>query len=183
MPNKNIKSDGELIRCYLDGDTECIKLLIEKWHNTFCKKALWIAKDADLAKDIAQDTWQVVICKMAELKNPDKFEFWALRIVYNKSIDALNKKNKERLNLINYQYESIIEDNPNENIELQTALLVAIKELPYHQQVVLKLFYLEMLSLHQIAKALDIPVGTIKSRLFYSREKLKLILKNRNYEN
>lgn len=183
MKQSSAKSDGDLIRNYLSGNSRALKYLIEKWHVTFCNRAFWIVKDADLAKDIAQDSWQVVIHKLSRLENPDKFGAWALRIVFNKSIDALNKINKERMNLMNYQHEQVIEDCPNENIELQAALSGAIKKLPYNQQVVLKFFYLEMLSLHQIAKTLNISVGTVKSRLFYSREKLKLLLKNRNYEN
>lgn len=180
MKQNSTKTDGDLISSYLAGNDSALKKLIEKWHIQFCEKALWIVKDADLAKDIAQDTWQVVINKMSYLNDADKFGSWALRIVCNKSIDALNAKNREQLNLIEYNYEQ--EGQPvdyKEYTDLKKQLALAIKGLPKNQKVVLNLFYLESYSLNQIAELLNISVGTAKSRLFYAREKLKTILKNK----
>ena len=62
-------------------------------------------------------------------------------------------------------------------------LLKAIQSLSINQQMVIRLFYVEEYSLKDISDTLKISVGTVKSRLFHAREKLKLILKNRNYEN
>lgn len=184
MPNNNTISDGELIRCYLQGDKDCIKILIEKWHITFCKKAFWVLKDSDLAKDVAQETWKLVLANIESLKNPDKFGNWALKIVSNKSIDVLNKKNRERIYLDSYSKEHQVYDDDNQDdTSNNTQLLRAIKDLPIKQQIVLKLFYLETHSLKEIASLLEISIGTAKSRLFHAREKLKTILNNRNYEN
>ena len=61
-------------------------------------------------------------------------------------------------------------------------LLKAIKKLPEQQQIVIRLFYVEDYTLKEISEILNISIGTAKSRLFHAREKLKLILKNRNYE-
>jgi RNA polymerase sigma factor (sigma-70 family) len=55
----------------------------------------------------------------------------------------------------------------------------AILSLPANQQVVLRLFYTEGYSLNEISDILEIAVGTVKSRLFHGREKLKTILKNK----
>ena len=180
MKQNRTNTDGDLIRSYLDGNDKALKLLIEKWHLQFCKKALWIVKDADLAKDIAQDTWQVIIHKIPKLKEPDKFGSWGLRIVCNKSIDVLNKKNRERLHLTEYQYEQQEEGvDYNAHLDLKKQLGLVVKRLPTNQQVVLNLFYLESYSLKQIAELLNISTGTAKSRLFYAREKLKAIVKNK----
>ena len=54
--------------------------------------------------------------------------------------------------------------------------------LPEGQQIVLKLFYTEEYSLIEICEILGLSLGTVKSRLFYAREKLKTIIKNRNYD-
>ncbi|WP_223033516.1 RNA polymerase sigma factor [Hanstruepera marina] len=118
------------------------------------------------------------------MKHPDTFQFWASRIVYNKSIDVLNKANKERLELKNFKYSNSIADTDNtENEKLNAQLLKAIKTLPVNHQQVLHLFYLEQYSIVDVAKRLNISKGTAKSRLFYAREKLKLILKSEHYEN
>lgn len=174
------EGDEDLIKSYLAGNNNAFKKLIEKWHIQFCKKALWIVNDADLAKDIAQDTWQVIIDKLFQLKEPSKFGSWALRIVCNKSINALNRKNKEQIDLVSYQYSQHLERPLNDDISgLKKQLRVAIKDLPNNQRQVLILFYLESYSLKQISEMLEISMGTAKSRLFYAREKLKTILKNK----
>ena len=56
----------------------------------------------------------------------------------------------------------------------------AIKNLPQNQQIILRLFYLEECSINEISSILKISKGTVKSRLFYAREKLKSIFKIQN---
>ncbi|WP_055443170.1 RNA polymerase sigma factor [Lacinutrix himadriensis] len=177
------RSDAKLVLAFQSGDKKALATLVKRWHLTFCKKAFWLVKDADVAKDIAQDSWQTIIAKIDTLKDTSSFGSWALRIVYSTSLDVLRTKNSERFKQEEYvkNQEVIVEDN-NENTTLKRKLLLAIQDLPEQQQQVIKLFYLEEYSLKEISKTLDISLGTAKSRLFYAREKLKTILKNRNYE-
>ncbi|MBT8273226.1 MAG: sigma-70 family RNA polymerase sigma factor, partial [Bacteroidia bacterium] len=119
-----------------------------------------------------------------DIKDPDKFGSWALRIVFTKSMDVLrlNSKNRKRKE----QYSNEQERLKGEEVDiepLKTKLLDAIKALPAHQQMVIKLFYVEDYNLKEIAELLTINVGTVKSRLFHARETLKQTLKQYNYEN
>ena len=81
---------------FQSGDKNALNQLVKRWHKTFCEKAFWLVKDADVAKDIAQDAWSVIINKIDSLKKPESFGSWALRIVYTKSLDWIkaNKKLK-----------------------------------------------------------------------------------------
>ncbi len=63
--------------------------------------------------------------------------------------------------------ENFDEQNKLEKIHLE------IQYLPPSQQVILKMFYVENLTLQEISKVLDLSIGTVKSRLFHAREKLK----------
>ncbi|WP_203459080.1 RNA polymerase sigma factor [Lacinutrix sp. WUR7] len=177
------RSDAKLVVAFQSGDKKALATLVKKWHLMFCEKAFWLVKDADLSKDIAQDTWKTIIAKIEDLKDTSSFGSWALRIVYSKSLDVLRTKNSERFKQEEYvkNQEVIVEDN-NENTTLKRKLLLAIQDLPEQQQQVIKLFYVEEYSLKEISKTLNISIGTAKSRLFYARERLKTILKNRNYE-
>jgi len=56
---------------------------------------------------------------------------------------------------------------------------VGIQQLPMSQRIVLSMFYMENLSLAEISSVLDVSKGTVKSRLFYAREKLKTIINNK----
>lgn len=186
MDNQQQKGiDAKLIEDYLLGDKKALALLVKRWHLEFCRKALWLVKDPDLAKDIAQDTWQAVIDKLNTLKDTTSFKSWAMRIVYTKSLDELRRISRERINKEEAKQELKTEtvEPFQENIVLKIALKKAIKRLPLNQQYVLKLFYVEAYSLNEIANILNISVGTTKSRLFHAREKLKEQLKNRTYEN
>ena len=176
--------DIALVEAYQAGDQKAIAALVKRWHVVFCKKAFFLVKDADISKDIAQDCWQTIMAKLDTLEKPSSFKSWALRIVYNKSLDVLRQQSKNHLKQTKIDNLQVAEvDDYKENTALKAALLKAIKQLPEQQQIVVRLFYTEDYSLKEMSELLKISVGTSKSRLFHAREKLKLILKDNNYEN
>jgi RNA polymerase sigma factor (sigma-70 family) len=178
MNKSNKIIDGRLVLQYQSGNANALTELVQRWHKQFCNKAYWIVKDADVAKDVAQDSWRTIITKISNLKDPNSFGGWASRIVYTKAIDSIKFNIKERENLKDYQNEIDLVDTKSENNEeLKLALLKAIKSLPERQKMVIQLFYVEEYSLKEIGGILNISVGTAKSRLFHAREKLKIILK------
>ncbi len=177
--------DGLLVLQCQNGDKKAFSLLVKRWHNKLCKQAFFYTKDIDISKDLAQDSWNVIIKRIEDLKEPNSFGSWALTIVNRKAIDWLrqHKKNEEKLyayyenSHINYDTEinnNHIEDG-NNNITDDTAKIVLniIKKLPKNQQIILTLFYVEEYSILEISNILTISKGTVKSRLFYAREKLK----------
>lgn len=166
------------MEAYQSGDSKALVTLVKRWHLVFCEKAFWIVKDSDLSKDIAQDSWQTIINKINTLRDPHSFGSWAIRIVCNKSFDALSKNNNEFRKHIELQYEqSTFEDMHDERTHLKKQLLKAILNLSEQHQIVIRLFYMEAYSLKEISKTLNISVGTTKSRLFHAREKLKQEIK------
>ncbi len=176
-------SNAELVTEYQSGNREVLPVLVRRWHKVFCIKAYYLVKDADVAKDIAQDSWTVIMDKLFTLKDPRTFPSWALRIVYGKSIDWLRKQNKKRENQAKYRSEQVYEETVIDNKELKHKLRKAIQDLPKEQQEVLHLFYTQNYKLREIADLLHVSIGTAKSRLFHARERLKQLLKHKNYEN
>ena len=184
MNKKNKKIDGLLVSKFQSGDKNAMKYLVKRWHQKFCKKAYWITKNADASKDIAQESWSTILTQLNNLKDPESFGFWASRIVYSKSIDSLNKMNKEKNELKQFSYNQsnvdVVEDESRDQLKGQ--ILKKIKTLSENQQMIINLFYVEGYTIKQISNTLEISLGTVKSRLFHAREKLKQILKHRNYE-
>ncbi|WP_408035995.1 RNA polymerase sigma factor [Tenacibaculum aestuarii] len=177
-------SDATLILAYQSGDSKALNTLVKKWHLQFCKFAFWMVKDADAAKDIAQESWKVIFNKLTDLKEPEKFKSWAISIVNRKSIDYLRANQRKALQLRNYQQEEVqhnVEEGDDASL-YRKKLRKAILELPENQRIIIQLFYLQNYSLKEIGELLGISVGTVKSRLFHAREKLKLSIKNRNHE-
>jgi RNA polymerase sigma-70 factor (ECF subfamily) len=139
-----------------------------------------MVKDKDASKDIAQDSWTVIINKIDSLKDRRQFKFWAYRIIINKSTDWLRIQTKNRLNKGDYSaYISVNDETVTGISQLKKNLLKAIQTLPDGQKAVIKLFYLESYSIKQISELLKISAGTTKSRLFHAREKLKQTLKQK----
>ena len=169
-------SDAEFVIQYQSGDKKALITLVTRWHKKFCKHAYWYTKDVELSKDIVQESWTVIIDKMKTLRQADKFGSWGLSIVTRKAIDSLREQNKfQRLD--SYTESNLVEEERVGTSNLHKLLLKEIKGLPNEQQIVLKLFYVEGYKIHQIAATLNIATGTVKSRLFTAREKLKTILK------
>ncbi|MGM5470372.1 RNA polymerase sigma factor [Flavobacteriaceae bacterium LMO-SS05] len=184
MGKLDSNADALLVTQYRSGDVMALQKLVKRWHKRFCEKAFWITKDADASKDIAQDSWNSIISKIDSLKDPGSFQSWALRIVFTKAMDWLRLNQKHRNELMSYHKNlETVEEAPSDNEALKKALLVAIKSLSIEQQVVIQLFYVEDYTLNEMSGLLETSVGTVKSRLFHAREKLKEHLKHRHYEN
>jgi RNA polymerase sigma-70 factor (ECF subfamily) len=185
MTNSNKIFDSWLVIQYQSGNEKGMTLLVKRWHMRFCKHAYYYTKDLDSAKDVAQDSWGVIMKRIGSLKDTNKFGSWAMAIITRKSIDWLRKRKRETTqkelyhdNATIISTNDIVEDSENALILMRQF----IAQLPKEQQLVLILFYMEEFTINEISGILQVPSGTIKSRLFKAREKLKQSLKNRNYE-
>jgi RNA polymerase sigma-70 factor (ECF subfamily) len=183
MKTRQNPTDRFLILQYREGNTSVLSVLVKRYHKIFCEKAYWITKDKEIAKDIAQESWITIINKLQFLENADSFRSWAFRIVYTKAIDAVKLRSREDKKLsTGGVVESGMLSSEDRNNLIQVALLKAIRRLPKEKQDIIRLFYAEEYSINEISAFLKIPAGTVKSRLFKAREKLKLILKKVNHE-
>jgi RNA polymerase sigma-70 factor (ECF subfamily) len=169
--------DGLLVLKYRSGNDKALSLLVKRHHSRLCKHANWYIHDIQASKDIAQDCWGIIINKITFLKNPNSFGAWAMKIVTRRSLDYLKKKKINRENQADYHRYSMYDENEQGSESELEELHKAIRFLPANQKIVLRLFYLEGYSIQEISYILEISTGTVKSRLYHSREKLKTILK------
>jgi len=177
MNKKQNPTDRFLILKYKAGDRSVLPELVKRYHKAFCQKAYWITKDKEIAKDVAQESWIVIIDKLHTLQNVNSFKSWAYRIVYTKAIDGIKNKHKEDKNLKHTGSLGSDEENDKDERDLiLNSLSKAITKLTKQKQDIIRLFYAEEYSIAEISKFLNIPIGTVKSRLFKAREKLKSII-------
>jgi RNA polymerase sigma factor (sigma-70 family) len=170
--------DGLLVLRFRTGDKKALGILVRKYHGKLCRHACWYTGSKESAKDVVQDSWQKIILKIGQLEDPDKFGSWAMTIVRRKALDYTAGLRTGRSDQLRLQPENSAEAAGEEDLQADRIafLKTAIRRLPGEQQEVLRLFYTENQSLIEIGLILEIPVGTVKSRLYHAREKLKSLI-------
>ncbi|MCB1645779.1 MAG: sigma-70 family RNA polymerase sigma factor [Pseudomonadales bacterium] len=153
-----------VIRCRA-GEAKAFELLVARWQPRLLRVALVICRDRQLAEDLVQDSWITAVRKLGTLRDPASFGFWLIRIVNNRCMDALKSRNTEP------QAPPAAEPAhmPGE-VENGEAITEVLKLLDTRHRAVLALHYLQDLEVNEIAMVLDIPPGTVKSRLHHARE-------------
>lgn len=131
--------------------------------------------DSYVAEDIAQETFLAAIGQLSRGKRPDNLWAWLLCILSNKHCDWLREKyNKPRISFEDYPFEIAAEKSPDDDTEEK--LEAVRRELGYLAQIhreVLVRFYIHGHALEKIAQDLQIPVGTVKSRLSIGRQHIR----------
>tara|TARA_B100000674_G_C37812782_1_gene901898 strand:+ start:167 stop:613 length:447 start_codon:yes stop_codon:yes gene_type:complete len=131
------------------------------------------------ANDIFQQAFYLIYKNLNQVKNPEALSGWVKRIFVNTALEVI-KKNARFSNIDNI--ESLVDSNENLNFAIQNIrieeLAGLIQQLPEGTRMVFNLYVIEGYSHKEIAKDLDISVGTSKSQLFDARKKLKEALIN-----
>ncbi len=135
------------------------------------------------AEDIVQETFMVAFNKFHQLKDPSRCKPWLLRILRNNFLKNCQKnKNQQRLSETDYIefLKTHIKQMGTEEILVEKSginiLKTAIAKLPVKHREILTLYYMDDMLYKDIAKTLDIPMGTVMSRLTRAREGLKIRL-------
>lgn len=153
-----------------DGDRKSLTILVTRWHKKLVAYCYKQTNDLEVSKDLVQESWQAIIKGIGKLKDPAKFRVWAFRIVHNKVVSWIREMQKERMlkqDAIN-ETEISIEEEPDFG-----SIRRAVNRLPENQKNLLTLFYHHNYSVHEIGEILNLSNGTVKSRLFYARQKVK----------
>lgn len=135
----------------------------------------------EAAQDIVQDGWIEILRGLPGLREPSAFLPWALRIVTRRAAaevrGQIDRRRLSRELAAESEPEAPAPDSGDE-----AALARAIASLPRDQAATLALFYLEDMRVAEVAIALDVPPGTVKTRLMHARQKLRAILEGEEHE-
>jgi RNA polymerase sigma factor (sigma-70 family) len=163
-----------------DGDSNALDELVDRWQARFFRHACRLTASPDSARDAVQEAWIAIVRGLRKLDDPARFGPWAYRILSNKCVDWVRKQSRNRKldqNLVEQQRpeDAMVEQEPELNEARQT-VVDALRGLSPAQQGLLALFYQDGFGVTEIAEILEVPVGTVKSRLFHSRNALKKAL-------
>ena len=160
-----------------DGDRQAFAALVDYFHPRLLRHARHLTRDVEAAADVVQEAWLVVARSLRRLDDPACFGTWVYRIVGNKSHDWLRRRVRGRETTQSLQADPPVEDYARGEHDGEIARVrAALTQLSRDQRAVLSMYYLDDMSVREIADALSLPLGTVKSRLFYGRNRLKQVL-------
>ena len=154
------------------GNQQAFNLICRHYYKSLLCYAFKVCNDKEIARDAVQDAWLKLSRNIQKLEDPRAFRSWLYRLVRWCAIDLMRESNRYKSNeetLNNEQYFDAGEENNDESESIN----LAINRLPSIEKQMIHLFYLEELKISEIALVLDIPTGTVKSRLKRARELLR----------
>ncbi len=165
-----------VLRCQ-EGDAEAFELLVGRWQRRLWRHAWRLTGDENAAWDALQESW-IGICRgIGRLADAAAFPAWAYQIVSNKCRDSARRQRRRREATETYSQWMRREEQEAAIAEEQhSSLKEAMEQLSGPDRAVLSLRYEEDFDTAEIACILDVPEGTVKSRLFYARGRLRKYL-------
>ena len=154
------------------GEELAFRMLFQRWNPKLLGYAFKLSGDPQAARDIAQETWVAVVKGLKRLEDPALFRAWFFRIANNKAADDIRSKQKHR------KSEDAVKEMTEINAQEKSSdegptIKRLIEAMPREKRSLLILFYVEGLTVPELAEVFEIPTGTIKSRLHSAREDLK----------
>ena len=185
--------DHDLVQRVQAGDSTAFRALFDKYHRRAFAVAVGVVKNEDDALDVVQEAFVKVHKNIHKFEGSSSFYTWLYRIVMNASIDHVRRtsrrKNQDFDERTLHEESDVAGDgalvptltdaNPGKAIlrrELGNAIQAALQELPEHHRAAIVLREIEGMSYEEMAEALEVPKGTVMSRLFHARKKMQTAL-------
>lgn len=164
-------ADELLVLAAQGGERAAFEALARRWQARLWRHARRVTGRDDRASDVAQDAWLVIATDLGRLVLPSRFGSWALSIVTRRALDRLRRDGAE-------PQQQVVEPHAaggaaDDADEAHERMRRALDRLPAEQRALLALHHVEGLALGELAVALDVPEGTLKSRLHTARQALR----------
>lgn len=159
-----------------------VERLIEQYGQEVYKIAYFYMKETQLAEDVFQEVFYKVIKNYHKFNHQSSEKTWLIRITINTCKDMLRTSWIKRVTTF-----GVLQDSENEyekpydieKKETNKELYELIQQLPQKYKEIVLLFYYKDLTYEEISEILQIPEGTVRSRLSRAREKLKKMMNER----
>ena len=193
-PSGIATDDAMLVERWRGGDSAAMERLILKYQNRIYNVILKICANPDDAAELTQDTFVKIIQRIDKFEGKSSFYTWAFRIAVNLTLNYCQRNTRIALHSLeaedydsqteaNQALKDFLSDNKSpdpamaaQNKELCDIVIKSLMKLDDAQRAVIVLRDIEGMNYAQIAKVLDIELGTVRSRLSRGRSRLREIL-------
>jgi RNA polymerase sigma factor (sigma-70 family) len=160
------------------GDRRCLAELVTRWHEPVRRYVGRMLNDPDRVDDVGQQVWARALRALPGLKQPERFAPWLFTIARRSVMDRLAEKyGPDEV----YASGDVAVDDHVAAVLDRAQVVDGLDQLPAREREVLILFYLQDFSLQECAEVLQIPAGTVKSRLFKARRLVRDHLISKGY--
>ena len=173
--------DFELIELVRNGSTHYFAVLVERHQNRVFQFVFTLLRNRQDAEDVAQEALMGAFRKLNTFEGRSSFFTWLRRLAYNACIDHLRRQKSRKSELATdelSQFGGAQRENPVVQLEEREtiqAVRMAIDQLPDEQRSIVCMRDIEGMDYSEIASVLEIPIGTVRSRLHRARMELKAI--------
>lgn len=171
-------------------DIQCFTYIVDQYGAQLYSLIASIVHNREDAEELTQDVFVKIYEKLGSFRKESNFSTWAYRIAYNTAISHTRKKPHEYLSIDEGLWETISEEELSQSLETQNRreeqlelLDKALTLLSENERGIIHLFYKEGKSVEEIARITDTSVSNIKVKLFRSRKKLLLQMKQLEKQN
>ncbi len=164
--------ERRLLRRIRGGDREAAGQLVDAYYEALYRWLLHLCRDREWAADLTQETFVQVWEGLEGFRGDATVKTWIHRIAYHTYLRAERGSRPAMVPL----HDALNERTPTEAALTGHAVEAALAELPEKQRQVVALHYLQGLRVAEVAEVLDIPAGTVLSRLHNARIRLRQLL-------
>jgi RNA polymerase sigma-70 factor (ECF subfamily) len=179
------RSDDAVIVAIANGDKLAMKVLFARHNVRVYRFALRLTRDEALAEDVVSEVFLHAWRGAKNFQAKSKVSTWLLAIAHNKAKDAVQRRRHEFLSDEDAAAVEDTADNPETTwgkIELGQLLRTCLGKLPAAQREVLDLVYYHHKSVEEVAEIVGAQASTVKTRMFYARNRLAQMLKEAGVE-
>ena len=172
-----VRKAGRILEEYLlaaarAGEARAFDALAARWQKKLLAHAWRLLGDSELAREAVQDGWVEIVRGLGRLQDDRAFPAWAYRIVSRRCARLIGAAVRGRELAASLQAEVPQEGSGEGGLDHER-LRAAVRSLPKDQRAAIALFHVEDMSIAETAVALDVPAGTVKTRLMHARRKLR----------
>lgn len=183
-PRETMAIDGCLIALAADGDRAAREAIYETLVDRVHRVVVRIVGSEE-AEDVTQDAFLQVFSKLATFRREADFVTWVHRVVINVALQSLRRRRRQPQTVpfggLSQDVAASRDDHQRLSSERES-FMVALNGLDVESRLILELKVVEQLSYRQIAEILDIPPGTVGSRLSRARSEMRSLLTAQGWE-
>jgi RNA polymerase sigma-70 factor, ECF subfamily len=183
--------ESDLLTSAQQGNLEAFNQLVLEHQQDVYNLAFWIVKDGQTAEDITQDTFLKAYQRIEQFHG-GSFRGWLFRVAKNASIDELRRHKRHRIDPLllvdcycdnenvtpDWTADSVSVQHNVENNELYAAISIWIRRLHTNYSIPIILIDIMTMNYEEAASVMNVPIGTIKSRVYRARNYLRKQIKH-----